>query len=87
MNLCKVMLAQSKAMKPNLLTAHGGSTGRVRFQGAKKRPAEGEEINDIVSNAVKKVLKNNKCLKAKGSNDSGSEDKQEHFNFDTLQIG
>ena len=72
MNSWKVMLAQSNAMKSTWLTARGGSAGSVSFQGAKKRPGEGEELHDIVSNAVKEVLKSNKSLNAKYSSDSGS---------------
>ena len=47
------MQTQSKAMKLTWLTARGGVPGHVRFQGAKKRPAECEELNNIVTNLVK----------------------------------
>ena len=80
-------MEQTKAMKSTWLTNHGGGTGRVRFQGAKKRPDEGEELNTFVANAVKSVFTTNKRNKAKSSCESGSEDKQEHFNFETLKIG
>ena len=87
MNLCKVILEQAKSMKSTYSTACGGGTGRVSLQGAKKRLAEGEEMNALVSNAVKTFLKSSKRLKANASNDSGLEDEQEHFNFETLNIG
>ena len=87
MNLFKVILAQSKAMKLTWSTNISGGEVSVRFQGAKKRPAKGEELNSLVSNAVKEVCKINKILKAKASRDSGSEDEQENFNFDTPKIG
>ena len=47
-NSCKVVLAQDKAMKSNSLTACGGGAGRVKFQGAKKRPAKGKYPNALV---------------------------------------
>ena len=87
MNSYKVMLAQSKAMTFTWSTARSGSAGRVRFQGAKKRPAEVEELNSLVANAVKAVLTTNTCKKVKASSDSGSEDEQDHFNFENLKIG
>ena len=87
MNLRKIMLAQAKPMKSTWLTARSGGAVRVRFQGAKKRPAEGKELNDLVVNALKQVLNTKKGLKAKASSDSGSEDKQKNFNFETLKIG
>ena len=62
----------SRAMKSTWLTARGGGAVSVRFQGAKKRPGEGEELHALVSNAVKEVLKSNKRLNAKYSSDSGS---------------
>ena len=80
------MLEQAKAMKSTWSTACGGGTVHIRFQGAKKRPAEGEELNSLVANAVKAVLDNNKRLKDKASSDSVSEDEPEHFNFETLNI-
>ena len=81
MNSCKVMLAQAKSMKLTWLDACGSGAGRVRFQGAKNIPAEGEDMNALASNAVKEVIKPNKILKAKASSESGSEDEQEHLNF------
>ena len=87
MNSCKFMLAQAKSMKSTCLTAHSGGAGRVRFQGAKKPLAKGKKLNNHVANAVKAVITTNKHKKYKASSDSGSEDKQEHFNFETLKIG
>ena len=86
-NLFKVMMEQSKAMKLTWLTACWGGAGCIRFQGAKKHPAKGEDLNALVSNSVKLVPITNKRLKAKASSDSRSEDKQYHFNFETLKIG
>ena len=74
-------------MKSTCPTAYGVGTGRIRFQEAKKRPVEGKDLNALVYNAVKEVLKSKKSLKHKASNDSVSEDEQEHFNFETLHIG
>ena len=70
------MLEQSKAMKSTCLTDIGSGTGRLRFQGTKKRPAKGEELNSLVANAVKSVLTINKRKKAKASSESASEDDQ-----------
>ena len=86
MNSCKVMLAQAKAMRSTWSTARRGGAGRVRFQGAKKRPYEDEELNALIDNAVKVVLTTKTFKKAKDSSDSVSEDYQEHFNFKTLKI-
>ena len=72
MNSCKVILAQAKAMKSTWSTSCGGVAGRVRFQGAKKRPPEGEERDDIVANKLKSVLNTNKCLTANASIESRS---------------
>ena len=41
-----------------------GREGYIRFQGAKKRPAKGQELNDLVSIKVLKVLKQSKYAKA-----------------------
>ena len=53
MNSYKAMLEQAKSMKSTWSTARGGGAGRVSFQGAKKRPAEGKDLNALVSNTVK----------------------------------
>ena len=60
-------------MKSTWLTARGGSAGRVRFQSAKKRPNEDEELNALIDNAVKSATKPNERNKAKASSESGSE--------------
>ena len=87
MIFCKLMQAQSKGMKSTWSTARCSGTGRVKFQGDKKRPAKGNDLNALVVNTVKLVLKPNKCKRAKASSDSVSEDEQEHYNFETLNIG
>ena len=87
MNSYKVILAEAKAMKSTCPTDYGVSTGRIRFQEAKKRPVEGKDLNALVYNTVKEVLKSKKSLKPKASNDSVLEDEQENFNFETLHIG
>ena len=56
MKLCKVILEQSKAMKLTWSTACSGGAGRVRFQGDKKRPDKGKDLNALVSNTVKEVI-------------------------------
>ena len=75
------MLAQAKAMSSTWLDACGGGAVRVRFKGAKKRPAEVEELNAIFSNAVKAVLTKNTRKKFKASSNSNPEDKQDNFKF------
>ena len=87
MNSCKIIMVQSKAMKSTWSTARGGGAGRVRSQVAKKCPTKGKEPNDLVANAVKAFLKPNKQNRDKDSSDSGSEDEQEHYNFEILKIG
>ena len=74
MKLCKVMLAQAKCMNLTRSTANRAGTFHVRFQGAKKRPAKGEELNTLVANAVKAFLTTNKHKKSKVSSDYVSED-------------
>ena len=81
MNSGKVILAQAKSMKSTWSAAHGGGVGCVRFQGTKKRLAEGKELNALVTNAAKVVLTTNTRKKANASSDSGSEDNQERFDF------
>ena len=79
-------MAQAKSMKLTWSTACRGVAGCLRFQGAKKRPAKVEDLNDLVTNAVKVVLKPNKRKRAKASSDSVSEEYQENYNFETLNI-
>ena len=80
-------MSQAKEMRLTWSTARSYGAGRVRFQGAKKLLAKSEDPNALVSNAVKEFPKSNKILKAKASNEYGSEDNQEHFNFETINIG
>ena len=63
MSLCEMIQAQSKDMKSTWSTVHSGRAGRVRFRGAKKCPAEGQELSSIMTNAIKEVLKENKLSK------------------------
>ena len=84
MNSCKIMLVQAKSMKSIWLTACGGGAGRVRFQGAKKRPAKGKELNDLVANAVKSVFTTSTRKQAKDLSELVSEDDQDHFNFEKV---
>ena len=56
-------------MKSIWLTACGGGAGRVRFQGAKKRPVKGKELNDLVANAVKSVFTTSTRKQAKDLSD------------------
>ena len=87
MNSFNVILAQAKATKSTWSTTRGGGACHVRFQGNKKRLAEGEEMNVLVANAVKSVFTTNKLKKDKASSDPVSEDEQDKFNFETLKIG
>ena len=86
-NSCKVIQTQNKSVKLTWLTTCGGGAGFVRFQGTNKSPAEGEDLNSLVVNAVEEILKSNKLLKAKDKHDSISEEEQENFNFEYLKIG
>ena len=51
------MLSQAKAMKSTWSTARGSGTGRIRFQGAKKRPTKGEQLNALIANTLKELKK------------------------------
>ena len=64
MNSCKVMQAQAKSTNSTWSTSRGGGAGRVRFQGAKKCPAKGQESNTLVARAVSEVLKKKKHAKS-----------------------
>ena len=68
------MQAKSKAMKSNCTTAYCVRAGCARFHGAKKRPVEGEDLNALVTNAVKEIIKTNKRLNPKALNDSISKE-------------
>ena len=59
----------------------------MRFQGFKKRPPKSKYLNALVTYAVKYIIKSNKHAKAKVEHDSGSEEEQESFNFEDLNIG
>ena len=68
-------------MKSTCSTYCGGKACRVWFQGAKKRPYEGQELNNLVTREVLEVLKQKKRAKATSTNDSSSYDEPENFNF------
>ena len=57
MNSCKVMQSQAKAMTLTWSAARGYRTGLVRFQGTKKCPDKGEELNAILTRPVKEIQK------------------------------
>ena len=86
-NSFKLVQAQANGTKSTWSSACDGGSGRIRLQGAKKRQAECEDLNYLVTNAVKEILKANKHLNAKAANDSISEEEQENFNFEDLKIG
>ena len=53
MNSYKVMQAQPKSIKSTWENAHGGGAGCMWFKRSKKHPANGGDLNDLVTNAVK----------------------------------
>ena len=57
MNLCKVNMELSKAMKSTWLTTRSGVTVCVGFKGAKKRPAKVKQLDDLIDITAKGVLK------------------------------
>ena len=57
MNYCKVSQAQAKTTELTWLNARGSGAGSVQLHGTKKRLAKGKELNALVTNAVKEVLK------------------------------
>ena len=57
MNYCKVSQAQAKTTELTWLNARGSGAGSVQLHGTKKRLAKGKELNSLVTNAVKEVLK------------------------------
>ena len=87
MNSCEVMQAQAKHMKSTCSTACGSGSVHVRFQGTKKRLEKSKELNDLFSNMVREVLKENNCAKSTSTHDSGSEEDMENFNFENISIG
>ena len=70
---CKVMQVQDKYMKQTRSAACGGGAGYMRFQGTKKLLTEGQQLNALVANTVKEVIKQNKCSKATDEHESGLE--------------
>ena len=55
------MQAQDKSIKSTWSTACGSGAGRVQFQGTKKWPTEGQELNALVANELKEVIKKQVC--------------------------
>ena len=68
------------------MTSHGGRESCMRFQGAKKCPTKGQDLNDLVNNAVSEVLKKNKRTKAKDTHNYGLEDDPDNFTLENLNI-
>ena len=58
---CKLMHAQSKAMKLTWSTTCGGIICCVQFQGANKCPTKVQELNALVANELKEVIKKQVC--------------------------
>ena len=56
MNLCKLMQAQKNYTKATCSYNHVGG-GHVKFAGAKKQFANGEELNTFIASIVAKVMK------------------------------
>ena len=80
MEECKVMQAQAKRMKAAHETAPSGY--RPRFKGKNKRGnSSDEEVNAIVKEAVKLVLK-----RKKKSSEGDKEEEEDLYNFDDLVI-
>ena len=50
----------------------------MHFQGAKKRPDEVQDMNALVANALKEVLKSNKREKYTAAHESGLEEEPEN---------
>ena len=87
MNLCKVIQAQSKAIKPTWSTASGGRAGHMRFQATNKYPSGVQDTNDLVANTVKEVLKAKKRAKATAAQDSRWEEDPGKINYKKLSTG
>ena len=81
------MQAQAKFMKWTWSTARGSGAGRVQFQGAEKRLAEGQEMDNLVVNAIQQVLKTNKYEKDTAAHGSVLEESPANFHFKNLSIG
>ena len=56
----------------------------MRFQGTKKLPTEGQDLNALVANTVKEVIKQKKCAEATAEHDYGMEKEPEKFNSKSL---
>ena len=68
-------------MKPTWRTAHGGGAGCVQFASTKKRSTEGEELKNHIDNAVGKVPKQSKRIKATVTHEPISYDDPENYTF------
>ena len=78
MNSFNVMQTQARAMKLNWFTLHGSGSDSMHFQGAKKRSDEVQDMNALVANALKEVLKSNKREKYTAAHESGLEEEPEN---------
>ena len=74
MNFCKVTKAQCEYVKLTWSSDIGELWVRNNSAGAKKRSANGKEINMLVALDMVKVLKMNNISKYKGTYNSDSED-------------
>ena len=64
MNLCKVIQAQAKSIKVTWSYARVRGK-KVKLLGAKKRSADGEELNTLVLLSVEKAMKMTKDISKK----------------------
>ena len=86
MNFCKFMQKQVKYTKATWSSTCGVG-GRVKFAGARKRSSDGKDFNTIVVSSIGKDMKLTKISKAKAKDDSDSDDKAKHFDFENVTSG
>ena len=87
MSLCKVILAQSKAMKSTWSTARDGGAGRVRFQGLRSARPMAKSQMILLPTRSKHFWNQINRREPRTQVIQKPEDEKEHYNFETLKIG
>ena len=77
---------QGKYMKSNW-SYDCGRGGRVKFMSAKRRSADGKELNTLVASAMAKATKMNNKSKANENSKSDDDNEPENFNLEHPKIG
>ena len=83
--MCKFMQEQANPMNMVCSSNHEGG-GCVKLVGAKKRSADGKELNILVVSVVVNAMKVNQKSKVKDTSDSENYNELEHFSSEHFKI-